>query len=353
MMKHDAATNHAIAHFTYHASVPLGTGHKVTPRHPDMSISIADRWRTRSFDELSHTATPLLHLPREIVWEENIQSWKDFASTISERVIEFDANAHRDVAEFAATQLAVLAYDSNRLEGTVNVDGSTFTMIRQFIDGYTVCGGSEEWEEEGAHPSSLSTKHQMFQFCLAAKALHTAPMFHQPLSVALLCRIHGIMMGGSTLGRDAGEIRTTDVCAGGRGGSTHVFVPPAHVHAALGDLIAEYNSDQNSHPVQRAALLLYRLLSIHPFRNGNGRLARLFASWSLVRDGFPFAVALSSGHRSAQRHYLHAIDRARGFVYGAKQTLAELNAIVLVSLARVFANLLDSSRRVPVDSNTV
>jgi Fic family protein len=268
-------------------------------------------------------------------------------------------------------------------------------------------------------PSSLSTKHQMLQFCSATKALHTAAMVHQPLSVVLLCRIHGIMMGGSTLGRDAGEIRTTDVCAGGRGGSTHVFVPPAHVHAALDALIAEYNTDKKCHPrdrsvhdrqverpgtsrvtfnpdvdvkfiegpsctkcirrrsrwgafrkrstpikdidaflerrrhpIQRAALLLYQLLSIHPFRNGNGRLARLFASWSLVRDGFPFAVALSFGHRSAQRHYLHAIDRARGFVYGAKQTLAELNAIVLVSLARVFANLLDGEL-VPVDSNTV
>jgi Fic family protein len=321
--------------------------------HADMSISIADRWRIRGFDELSHTATAVLHLPRWVVWEGNIRSWKDYASTISEQVIEFDANAHRDVAEFATTQLAVLAYDSNRLEGTINVDDSTFTMIRQFIDGDTLCEGSEAWEEEGAHPLSLSTKHQMLQFCSATKALHTAPMLHQPLSVVLLCRIHGIMMSGSTLGRDAGQIRTADVCAGGRGGSTHVFVPPAHVHAALDALIAKYNSDQNCHPVQRAAWLLYQLLSIHPFKNGNGRLARLFASWSLVRDGYPFAVALSSGHRSARRHYLHAIDRARGFVYGAKQTLAELNAVVLVSLARVFANLLDSSRRVPVDNNTV
>jgi hypothetical protein len=43
-------------------------------------------------------------------------------------------------------------------------------------------------------------------------------------------------------------------------------------------------------PLLLAAQLYQRLLSIHPFQNGNGRTARLVLDWLLLRQGLPPAV---------------------------------------------------------------
>jgi len=44
--------------------------------------------------------------------------------------------------------------------------------------------------------------------------------------------------------------------------------------------------------LQAAALLHGDWIRIHPFANGNGRTARLWANWVVVRYGLPFFVAL-------------------------------------------------------------
>ena len=59
-------------------------------------------------------------------------------------------------------------------------------------------------------------------------------------------------------------------------------------------------------PVLRAAYAHTRLLTIHPFHNGNGRTARLLLNLILLRAGFPLA-ALDGAARPA---YLAALDAA-------------------------------------------
>jgi prophage maintenance system killer protein len=45
-------------------------------------------------------------------------------------------------------------------------------------------------------------------------------------------------------------------------------------------------------PVQRAARILHLFTKLHPFRNGNGRTARLWAAQELVQGGYPMPVGL-------------------------------------------------------------
>jgi hypothetical protein len=66
----------------------------------------------------------------------------------------------------------------------------------------------------------------------------------------------------------------------------------------------------------------------------------LFA-WSLLRDGFPFPVVLSSGHHDSRRHYLHAIERARE---ATLSRFGELNVTALVSMRRVLDNITTNAR---------
>jgi Fic family protein len=46
------------------------------------------------------------------------------------------------------------------------------------------------------------------------------------------------------------------------------------------------------HPVERAALAHHRLVSIHPFIDGNGRTARLAMNLLLMREGYPPTIIM-------------------------------------------------------------
>ena len=50
------------------------------------------------------------------------------------------------------------------------------------------------------------------------------------------------------------------------------------------------NNRQNYHPVEFAALLHKRFVFIHPFKDGNGRVARLLMNTALIQDGYLLAI---------------------------------------------------------------
>ena len=57
---------------------------------------------------------------------------------------------------------------------------------------------------------------------------------------------------------------------------------------------------------QLAAGLYYKLIVVHPFINGNGRLCRLLASTAFQRVGFPFVVLPMNGHSKNGSHFIQA-----------------------------------------------
>lgn len=88
---------------------------------------------------------------------------------------------------------------------------------------------------------------------------------------------------------EAGRYRTLDVMAAG----TNYRYPP---HYLLSQLMRDFaiwlNSESalNLHPVEYATMAHYRFVSIHPFRDGNGRTARLLMNLLLIRAGYPIVV---------------------------------------------------------------
>lgn len=96
---------------------------------------------------------------------------------------------------------------------------------------------------------------------------------------------------------EAGRYRTLDVRAAG----TEYVYPP---HFRVADLMAEFAAWLDSaaakalHPLQYAAQAHYRLVTIHPFRDGNGRAARLLMNLFLLRAGYPITV-LTNERRTA------------------------------------------------------
>lgn len=75
--------------------------------------------------------------------------------------------------------------------------------------------------------------------------------------------------------------------------SIHVYCPPEHVPAEMDRLIKMHKGhiEKDLHPEVEAAFLHHRFTQIHPFQDGNGRVARALASLVFLRGGdFPFVV---------------------------------------------------------------
>ena len=74
-------------------------------------------------------------------------------------------------------------------------------------------------------------------------------------------------------------------------GSVHEYCPPEHVAAEMDRLVAMHHEHVNLATEVEAAWLHHRFIQIHPFQDGNGRIARALATMVFVKAGwFPLVV---------------------------------------------------------------
>ena len=91
-------------------------------------------------------------------------------------------------------------------------------------------------------------------------------------------------------------------------GETYCFTPPEQVKPAMSDLIDWYRDREASgkHPVIIAAAFHYRFVRIHPFDDGNGRMARLLMNLILTKHGYTVSIVQTD----ERERYLHALELA-------------------------------------------
>ena len=74
-------------------------------------------------------------------------------------------------------------------------------------------------------------------------------------------------------------------------GSDYVFPVPEELEGLMADLCRWIREERDAlHPVRFAAMLHLKFVTIHPFVDGNGRVARLLMNAALVQDGYMLAV---------------------------------------------------------------
>ncbi|MBE9487531.1 MAG: Fic family protein [Chloroflexi bacterium] len=88
-------------------------------------------------------------------------------------------------------------------------------------------------------------------------------------------------------------------------GTDFVFPAPSELKGLMGGLAADIiRLREEHHPIAFAALLHNRLVTIHPFADGNGRTARLLMNLALLQAGYPVTIippVLRSEYLSAVR----------------------------------------------------
>lgn len=94
-------------------------------------------------------------------------------------------------------------------------------------------------------------------------------------------------------------------------GLIHYFASPEETPAKMFDLVEWYkkiNNDINFHPLLTASLFHYKFISIHPFDDGNGRIARILMNLILMQNGFPPVIIKTE----KKEEYYRALQAADG-----------------------------------------
>ena len=74
-------------------------------------------------------------------------------------------------------------------------------------------------------------------------------------------------------------------------GSDYAFPAPSELGGLMADLSRWVETDRGKlHPIRFAATLHLKFVTIHPFIDGNGRVARLLLNAALIQDGYLLAV---------------------------------------------------------------
>ena len=101
-------------------------------------------------------------------------------------------------------------------------------------------------------------------------------------------------------------------------GEVHIYCPPERTKEEMEALIRMYREADVTHPPEiKSAWLHHRFTQIHPFQDGNGRVARALASLVFLREGlFPLVI-----RESDREQYISALEAADAGDLGPTITL--------------------------------
>ncbi len=130
----------------------------------------------------------------------------------------------------------------------------------------------------------------------------------------------------------AGQYKTRPNSVITRYGDRFEYASPEETPALMTDLVDWYNKAEEEgklSPVELAVLFHYRYIRIHPFEDGNGRIARLLVNYILTKHDYPMIV-VRSRLKNEYLEALHAADLMVGSSpsAGAKASLTKIKPFV-------------------------
>jgi Fic family protein/DNA-binding XRE family transcriptional regulator len=219
---------------------------------------------------------------------------KNLLSIITEiDVLKAKLDKFRQFDSYRIAQALELEYtfESNRIEGNTLTLRETDLVINE---GLTISGKSmREHLEVINHQEAIAyIKH------LVEK--------NTTLNEREVLSIHNLILRGITP-EDAGRYRRVQVMIKG---SSYMPPQPFIVSKEMEDFFIWYETNKNTlHPIILAAELHERLVTIHPFIDGNGRTSRLVMNLILIQNGY--LIANIKGDYDSRMQYYNALETAQ------------------------------------------
>lgn len=177
------------------------------------------------------------------------------------------------------------------IQSSLAIENNTLTLkqVTDVIDGKRVLGPEDD---------ILAVKNAFAVY----KSIEDIDAF----SIADLEKMHGIMMYG--LVEEAGKLRTAPVGVVNQDGRVIHVAPPANMVNGLMSQLFDWVSTSKTHMLIKSSVFHYEFEFIHPFRDGNGRMGRLWqtvllASWKPIFRWIPIESIIKDN----QEEYYKAI----------------------------------------------
>lgn len=195
-----------------------------------------------------------------------------------------------DIAEELGKRMTVrLTHHSTAIEGNTLTQSETQIVLEK---GVTIGGKSlKDHLEVVGHEKALEWVRSMAQ------------REGEPLTERAVRELHSLVMAGQGE-PDSGAYRKVNVQAAGTG---YQYPPYLQVPDLMGDFVREWGGGTGGHPVIQAARLHLSFVTIHPFRDGNGRVGRLLMNLRLLSLGYLCAVI----RVESRGEYIAALEEAQ------------------------------------------
>lgn len=190
------------------------------------------------------------------------------------------------------------------------------------IEGVVVADRDRAAAILGNRPIPLRTRSEQELAGYRAAVDYLMGQDWRPLQVGLLLHLHRLLFAQTAL--RGGTVKTEDNLVvdrlpDGRAIDRFRPVPAGEVEFAMQELLARFAAarerDQH-HPVILIGLFVLDLLTIHPFLDGNGRIARVLTNALLADAGYGVTRYLSLEQLVAERaddYYATLLNSTRGW----------------------------------------
>lgn len=137
----------------------------------------------------------------------------------------------------------------------------------------------------------LKPEQEIRNYYLALELLEKKLENKEPLSLKLLLEVQKQICEGESKEKIGlrGAMPPGVLFAVWNDDGTPAYIPPEYSEIpTLLDELLKYINDSDDHPLIKAAVIHYQLVTIHPFEDGNGRTARIISSYYLSLNGYGF-----------------------------------------------------------------
>lgn len=228
-------------------------------------------------------------------------------------------------------------YNSNHIEGNTLTYGQTEILL---LFG-KIIGEADARDVHEMTASNIGLKMMKEEAIL--KESHLTQHFIRTLHKTLLREdytVYSTLPGGiqTSYVIHAGQYKTRPNSVITRYGDRFEYATPEETPALMSDLIDWYNDAEKSGkftPIELAAIFHYRYIRIHPFEDGNGRIARLMVNYILYRHNYPMIVVRSR----KKKEYLEALRRTDLTVGAAPSLGAKASKRNIRQFLTYFTNL--------------
>jgi len=181
-----------------------------------------------------------------------------------------------------------LTYTSNAIEGNTLTRQETALVVDE---GITVEGKSMTEHQEAINHS------------LALDYIQRLADQKQKLKISEILEIHSIILNKID-DINKGKLRSVAVRLKG---SETILPNPLKVPELMDEFVIWLQGENQDNPIKFAIEAHFKLVTIHPFVDGNGRVARLLMNLLLMRAGYPQAII----RKEDRSEYIKSLEKAQ------------------------------------------